>query len=109
MHLDNEITALELKRRLDRGQDIQIIDVREPHEFAIARLPDSKLIPLAQVAERASEIDPDRVTVVHCKAGIRSAKAIAALQQAGFTGRLLNLKGGILAWSSDVDPTLTTY
>lgn len=105
----DEILPVELKRRIDLGQDIQIIDVREPHEYAIARLPNSKLIPLGQVAGRASEIDPSRETVVHCKAGVRSAKAIETLKQGGFRGRLINLKGGILAWSSDVDPSVPKY
>jgi len=104
-----EITATELKRRVDDGRDTQIIDVREPFEFEIARIPGTKLIPLGQVAERMSEIDPLRETVVHCKAGVRSAKAIAALKQAGFQGRLINLKGGITAWSDEVDPAVPKY
>jgi rhodanese-related sulfurtransferase len=104
-----EITATELKQRLDRGDDIQIIDVREPNEHEIARLENSKLIPLAQVLNRAGEIDESRETVVHCKLGGRSAKAIEALKRAGFAGRLLNLKGGITAWSNEVDPTVPKY
>jgi adenylyltransferase/sulfurtransferase len=104
-----EITATELKRRVDDGRDTQIIDVREPFEFEIARIPGTKLIPLGQVADRISEIDPTRQTVVHCKAGVRSAKAIAALKQAGFQGRLINLKGGITAWSDEVDPAVPKY
>lgn len=105
----DEITPVELKRRIDLGQDVQIIDVREPHEYAIARLPNSVLIPLGQIGSRAADIDPSRETVVHCKAGVRSAKAIATLKQSGFEGRLINLKGGILAWSSDVDPSVPKY
>ena len=104
-----EISATELKRRLDRGDDIQIIDVREPNEYEIARLTNTKLIPLGQVANRISEIDPNRETVVHCKMGGRSAKAIEALKRAGFTGRLINLKGGITAWSNEVDPSVPKY
>jgi sulfur-carrier protein adenylyltransferase/sulfurtransferase len=104
-----EITATELKERLDRGDDLQVIDVREPNEYEIARLPGTKLIPLGQVVNRMSEINPARETVVHCKGGVRSAKAIAALQQAGFQGKLLNLKGGISAWSDDVDPSVAKY
>jgi sulfur-carrier protein adenylyltransferase/sulfurtransferase len=104
-----EITATELKRRIDDGRDTQIIDVREPFEFEIARIPGTKLIPLNQVADRMSEIDPSRDTVVHCKAGVRSAKAIAALKQAGFPGRLTNLKGGITAWSDEVDTAVPKY
>ena len=104
-----EITATELKGRLDGGEDIQIIDVREPNEYETARLENSKLIPLGQVVGRMSEIDPARETVVHCKGGVRSAKAIEALQRAGFAGRLVNLKGGITAWSNQVDPSVPKY
>jgi adenylyltransferase/sulfurtransferase len=104
-----EITATELKQRLDKGDDIQIIDVREPAEVAQARIPDSIHIPLAQVINRMSEIDPARETVVHCKMGGRSARAIEALTNAGFQGKLSNLKGGITAWSNDVDPSVPKY
>jgi adenylyltransferase/sulfurtransferase len=104
-----EITAVELKRRIDLGQDVQIIDVREPYEFAIARIPNTVLIPLAQIVNRAAEIDPSRETVVYCKVGLRSAAAVRRLKQDGFGGRLLNLKGGILAWAQDVDPSLPRY
>jgi molybdopterin/thiamine biosynthesis adenylyltransferase/rhodanese-related sulfurtransferase/molybdopterin converting factor small subunit len=104
-----EITATELRQRLDRGQDLQVIDVREPSEFEIARIEGTKLIPLGQVVARMNEIDPSRETVVHCKGGVRSAKAIASLKQAGFPGRLINLKGGISAWSDEVDPTVAKY
>ena len=104
-----EITATELKQRLDQGDDLQIIDVREPHEFEIGRIPNSTLIPLGQILNRQDEIDPNRETVVHCKMGGRSARAIEALQRSGFTGRLMNLRGGILAWSSEVDPSVPRY
>lgn len=104
-----EITATELKQRLDNGDDIQIIDVREANEVAYAKLPNSTHIPLAQVLDRMSEIDPNRDVVVHCKMGGRSARAIDALKRSGFTGNLMNLKGGILAWSSEVDPSVPRY
>lgn len=104
-----EITATELKQRLDNGDDIQIIDVREADEVAVARIPNSKHIPLAQVLQRSSEIDPNRDTVVHCKMGGRSARAIEALKRSGFTGNLSNLKGGIIAWSNEVDPSVAKY
>ncbi len=104
-----EITVVELKRRIDNGEDLQIIDVREPHEFEVARLPFTRLIPLGQVVERRDEIDPTRTTVVHCKMGGRSAKAIGQLKEAGFTGRLINLKGGITAWSTEIDPSVPKY
>jgi sulfur-carrier protein adenylyltransferase/sulfurtransferase len=104
-----EITATELKQRLDNGEDIQIIDVREAQEVAIAKLPDSIHIPLGQVLVRMNEIDPSRETVVHCKMGGRSARAIDALQRSGFAGNLINLRGGIIAWSNEVDPTVPKY
>ena len=104
-----EITATELKQRLDNGEDIQILDVREDNEYAHSRIPNSVHIPLGQVLSRVDEIDPDRETVVHCKMGGRSARAIDALQRSGFTGKLVNLKGGILAWSDEVDPTVPKY
>jgi sulfur-carrier protein adenylyltransferase/sulfurtransferase len=104
-----EITATELKRRLDRGDDLQVVDVREQKEYDVARLGNSKLIPLGQVVNRMGEIDPSRETIVHCKLGGRSAKAIEALKAAGFEGRLVNLKGGITAWSDEVDPSVPKY
>ncbi len=104
-----EITATELKQRLDRGDDLQVIDVREPHEYEIAKLEQAKLIPLGQVVNRMSELDPSRETVVHCKMGGRSAKAIELLKRAGFTGKLANLQGGITAWSNEVDPSVPKY
>ncbi len=104
-----EISATELKKRLVRGDDIQVIDVREPHEYEIARIPGTKLIPLGQVVNRMAEIDPTHETVVHCKGGVRSAKAIEALKSAAFEGRLINLKGGITAWSNEVDPQVPKY
>jgi len=104
-----EITATELKQRLDNGEDIQIVDVREDSEVAIGRIPNSIHIPLAQVLNRMNEIDPTRETVVHCKMGGRSARAIDALQRSGFAGSLSNLKGGIIAWSNEVDPSVPKY
>lgn len=104
-----EITVTELKQRLDNGDDIQIIDVREEDEYNIARIPNTTLIPLGQVVARMDEIDSSRETVMHCKGGVRSAKAIEALIRAGFTGKLVNLKGGIMAWSNEVDPSVPKY
>jgi sulfur-carrier protein adenylyltransferase/sulfurtransferase len=104
-----EITATELHERLSRGDKLQIIDVREPHEFEIARIEGTRLIPLGHVVNRMNEIDPSLETVVHCKGGVRSAKAIEALQRAGYPGRLINLKGGITAWSDEVDPKVAKY
>ena len=104
-----EITAAELKKRMDAGEDIQLIDVRQPDEHDFARIEGAKLIPLGEIARRVEEIDPNRETILHCKAGGRSAQAIDALKKAGFTGELRNLKGGITAWSNDVDPKIPKY
>ncbi len=104
-----QITARELEARLLNGEQIQLIDVREPHEAEIAWIRNARLIPLKQVVARASEIDPSRTTVVHCKGGVRSLQAIKALQEAGFKGTLINLQGGILAWSNEVDPSVPKY
>ena len=104
----DEITPAELKQRLDKGDDIQIVDVREDNEVAFCRIPDSIHIPLGQVLNRMNEIDPSRETVVHCKMGGRSAKAVALLQERGFT-RARNLKGGILEWIDRVDPSQSKY
>jgi adenylyltransferase/sulfurtransferase len=104
-----EITATELNNLIKNNSEIQIIDVREPHEYEIAKIPNTKLIPLGEVVRRAKEIDSSRTAIVHCKGGVRSAKAINDLKQAGFTGKLVNLKGGITAWSDEVDSSVPKY
>ena len=102
-----EITARDLKARLDRGDDLYILDVREPHEYEIGNI-NGTLIPLGDLAARIHELDSSREIVVHCRSGKRSADAIRFMQQAGFR-KLWNLKGGILAWSDDVDPSVPKY
>lgn len=104
-----EITASELKAALDAGADIQLIDVRQPDEFAFAKIEGAKLIPLGEIIARMGELDPTRETVIHCKMGGRSARAIEALQHYGFIGNMKNLVGGITAWSNDVDPSVPKY
>ena len=99
----DEIDPVELRRRLDAGEPLEIIDVREPHEWAACRIEGARLVPLGSLAERVHELDPARSYVLQCRSGVRSAKAVALLRQAGFT-RLLNLRGGILAWERDVGP-----
>jgi adenylyltransferase/sulfurtransferase len=103
-----ETTVEELKARLDRGEAVYIVDVRNPEEYAICKLPGSVLLPLPQLGQRFGELDMAREMVVHCKSGMRSAKAIAFLRQQGFT-KLKNLKGGILAWADKVDRTMPKY
>lgn len=104
-----EISATDLKRRIDAGEDIQLIDVRQPEEWAFAKIEGAKLIPLGEIVKRMGEIEEGRETVLHCKAGVRSARAVEALQGAGFKGELKNLKGGITAWSNEVDPKIPKY
>jgi adenylyltransferase/sulfurtransferase len=104
-----EITVTELKQKMDNGDDIQLIDVRQPDEYAVAKIEGAKLIPLGEIMKRMDEIDETKETIVHCKSGGRSGKAIEAMQRAGFNGDLKNLKGGITAWSDEVDPTIPKY
>jgi adenylyltransferase/sulfurtransferase len=103
-----EATVEELKGRLDRGESVFILDVRNPEEYAICKIPGSVLLPLPQLGQRFGELDKGREMVVHCKSGMRSAKAIAFLRQQGFT-KLKNLKGGILAWADKIDRTMPKY
>jgi sulfur-carrier protein adenylyltransferase/sulfurtransferase len=105
---DWEITATELKKRLDAGDDLVIVDVREPNEYQINRIPGSVLIPLGELPRRFNELDPDRETILQCKMGGRSAKAQDFLRTVGF-GKTKNLKGGVLAWVDQVDPTQPKY
>lgn len=104
-----QITASELKARLDGGDDIQLIDVRQPDEYAFAKIEGAKLIPLGEIMSRMNELDQTRDTVIHCKMGGRSARAIEFLRSAGYTGSLKNLAGGITAWSNEVDPRVPKY
>jgi adenylyltransferase/sulfurtransferase len=103
-----EVTAEELHAQIDSGKDVFILDVREPNEYQICRIAGSTLIPLGEVAARSAELDRNRDMVVHCKMGGRSARAVALLQERGFT-RVRNLTGGILAWIDKVDPTQSKY
>src|SRR5215470_13133312 len=103
-----EITSVELKQRLDRGDVLKIVDVREPNEYQINRIPGSTLIPLGDIPKRYTELNPDDEIVVQCKVGGRSAKAADFLRSVGFK-RVLNLKGGVLDWIDKVDPTQPKY
>jgi adenylyltransferase/sulfurtransferase len=104
------MSALDLKARLDRGDPLMVIDVREPHEWDIANLDrwHARLIPLGQLPDRMDELDRGAEIVVHCKSGGRSARGTRILREAGF-GRVWNLDGGIRAWSDTVDPTVPRY
>lgn len=104
-----EITATELKKMLDNGEKVQLIDVRQPDEYAFAKIDGAKLIPLGEIVKRMDELDDSQLAIIQCKAGGRSAQAIQALQRAGYKGELKNLRGGITAWSNDVDPKVPKY
>lgn len=103
-----EITPTELQSLRDSGKGPIVVDVREPYEYAIAKIPGTKLVPLGTVPERLHEFDTTDEIVLHCKSGKRSAEALQIFKQAGFK-RLKNLKGGILAWSDQVDPSVPKY
>ncbi|HSZ17544.1 MAG TPA: molybdopterin-synthase adenylyltransferase MoeB [Terracidiphilus sp.] len=102
-----QITVKELKRRMDAGEDVQLIDVREPYEYQIAQI-GGKLIPQNDVPQRLAEIDRDREVVVHCKSGGRSQRIAEFLKQSGYP-RVVNVAGGILAWSDEIDPKVQKY
>jgi sulfur-carrier protein adenylyltransferase/sulfurtransferase len=102
-----QISAIDLKKRLDKKDDIFVLDVREPHEYQIANL-GAKLIPLNDLPARAGELDKDAEIIIHCKSGGRSQKASEFLAQNGFK-KVWNLAGGITAWSNDVDPKVPKY
>jgi molybdopterin/thiamine biosynthesis adenylyltransferase/rhodanese-related sulfurtransferase len=103
----SDIQVEELKRRLDAGDDIFVLDVREPHEYQICNI-GGQLIPLGDLPKRLSELDSSREIVAHCRSGVRSGKAVDLLRQAGFK-KVRNLAGGILAWADRVDPKMPKY
>jgi adenylyltransferase/sulfurtransferase len=102
-----QLSVQELKQRIDAGQDVYIIDVREPFEYQIANI-GGKLIPQNDVPQRLAEIDRDREVIVQCKSGGRSRRIAEFLQQQGYS-RVVNLAGGILAWSDQIDPKVPKY
>lgn len=103
-----EIEVAELKKWRDSAKDFELIDVREPNEYDLTHI-GGKLIPLGQVSERAAEISKEKTVVVMCRSGKRSATAIRELQEKFGYSNLLNLKGGILAWASEIDSSIPRY
>jgi sulfur-carrier protein adenylyltransferase/sulfurtransferase len=103
-----KISATQLKAKFEQGEAFTLVDVREPFEYEISRIPGSKLIPLGELLGRLSELDSADEIVLQCKSGVRSAKALHLLQEAGFR-KLYNLEGGINAWADQVDPTVPKY
>ena len=102
-----EITVQELKSMMDTHEDFQLIDVREEHEFEICQI-GGLLLPMGEVSDHLDKIRKDTKVVVHCRSGKRSATVIHMLEESGFKN-LYNLKGGILAWAQEIDPSLSTY
>jgi rhodanese-related sulfurtransferase len=102
-----EVTVQELKEKKDKSEDFQLIDVREDFEYEMSNL-GGTLIPLGGILIEADKIDKDKPVIVMCRSGKRSAAAISQLEQRGFTN-LYNLKGGILAWAEEIDPTINVY
>ena len=103
-----EISPVEVKKWMDEQKPFVLVDVREPHEFQICRIPGSTLIPLGDVPKRMNELNSADEIVVHCRSGVRSAKAVELLMKSGFR-KIHNLKGGVLAWSDQVDPSVPKY
>ena len=103
-----EIDVHQLKSRMEQDSNFVILDVREPHEVDICRLPDSVLIPLGELPDRLDELDRNAETIIHCKVGGRSAKALAILNEAGFSN-VCHVIGGINAWSTEIDESVALY
>src|SRR5438552_6552 len=102
------MSARELKRKMNAREAFELIDVREPFEYEIARIDGAKLIPLGEIAQRADELQREQMIVVHCHSGGRSAEGVRLLRQRGFTN-VYNLEGGIDAWSDEIDPSVPKY
>jgi molybdopterin/thiamine biosynthesis adenylyltransferase/rhodanese-related sulfurtransferase len=102
-----EITVRELKEKLDNGQNVSVLDVREPHEYEVANI-GARLIPLGELPERLIELNKDETLAIHCKTGGRSARAVQLLKEAGFQN-VYNVTGGITAWSEEIDPSVPKY
>ena len=107
--LVEEISVTELKELLGNGIDVQLIDVRQPDEWALAKIEGAKLIPLGEILQRTGELDADREAIIYCRSGVRSERAVMALKQSGYLGVLKNLRGGIMAWSNEIDPSMPRY
>ena len=105
---DFETTVQDVKARRDHGDDFDILDVRNPEEWAICHIEGAKLIPLGELPARMHELDLSREIAVHCKGGVRSAKAVSLLREAGFR-KVKNVRGGILEWAHAIDPSMPTY
>ena len=100
-----EITVQELKKKIDNKEDIQLIDVREPHEHELSNL-GGELIPLSTILDNAGLISQDKPVIIYCRSGARSASAVNALERKLGYKNLFNLKGGIMTWAREIDPSI---
>jgi adenylyltransferase/sulfurtransferase len=103
-----EVTVQELKKMRDSGEDFQLIDVREPHEYDICNL-EGELIPMSEIPYNVDKISKDKKVVIHCRSGKRSGDMLLWLEKNHNFTNLYNLKGGVLAWSKEIDPEMPTY
>ncbi len=103
-----DISVETLKEKIDKKDDFFLLDIREPFEYDICRLPDATLIPMGEVPSRLNELDNEREMIIYCHAGVRSARVVMWLRQNGFTNAK-NLSGGIDAWSCLIDPNVPRY
>ena len=108
MEEDYEITVRELKRLLDNGAHVNLIDVREPHEYDFCRIPGSRLVPVRQIPNRVNEFDHAQEYVFYCHVGERSGWAVNFLRQVGLK-KVKNVLGGIDAWAAEIDPSMPRY
>jgi sulfur-carrier protein adenylyltransferase/sulfurtransferase len=104
-----EVTVTQLKEMMDNGEDFQLIDVREPHEVDIANIEGSTLIPLGEIPHKKDKIAQDKQVVIFCRSGARSGQAVSFLSHQLGADNLYNLKGGILAWADQIDPSVQKY
>jgi adenylyltransferase/sulfurtransferase len=111
----DEISVTALKARLDAGEDLLILDVRDPHEWEIValdgtlRIPKGEILAAKNAVLAGRKLREETELIVHCRSGVRSADSIRFLREAGYKNRLLNVRGGILAWADEVDPSLPKY
>ncbi len=103
-----ELSVQELKAKMDRNEDFQLIDVREVSEHEYCSITGAQLIPMGEILARINEVDKTKEVIIHCKSGGRSGAIVNALMARGFSN-VINLRGGILAWSQEIDPSIPTY
>lgn len=103
-----EVTVAELKAKMDANEDFQLVDVRETNEYEYCNIAGSLLIPMGEILNRIDEVDRNKEVIIHCKSGGRSGSIVNALMARGFNN-VVNLRGGIIAWAKEIDPSTPTY